>query len=148
MSIFRSRFAFVLLLLFSQADFMIHGREHQLRQRHARELKKTGGAEKKPKAPKKVKGTAGGGNTSGGGDRNGTTGSMLVEKQQCMAPTHPLVIDSQSRTSGSCQALSCGGGCCRYHTAFLICDTKNLYPHQPCVCNADTNNNAGAITGL
>ena len=66
----------------------------------------------------------------------------LIEDHQCMDRYRPDVIAAANgaETTQGCEANECGGGCCRYYTYFLTCDTDNSYPHQPCVCNDITNN--------
>jgi hypothetical protein len=61
--------------------------------------------------------------------------AQLEETKPCIDFSNPLAVASAAKTTSSCKNNGCGGGCCRYHTAFLTCDTKNNFPHQACICN-------------
>jgi hypothetical protein len=77
----------------------------------------------------------------------GGNGSELIEPRQCLSFDDASVKLSAAKTVGQCKTNSCSG-CCRFHTAFLTCDTKNTYRRQQCVCNERTNNaDRGATTG-
>ena len=88
----------------------------------------------------------------------GGTGIALIEPSQCKDWNDPLVQLSASRTVGSCKENKCDNGCCRYHTAFLTCDTKNAYTHLSCACDATepiddnrdvpTNGNDSVVIGV
>jgi hypothetical protein len=66
--------------------------------------------------------------------------AQLEENKPCMDFTDPLAVASAAKpdTSSECTNNQCGGGCCRYHTAFLTCDEDNDFPHQQCICNGLT----------
>jgi hypothetical protein len=66
--------------------------------------------------------------------------SDIEENHECYPFDDARGQTSAAKTQGSCKNNICNDGCCRYHTAFLTCDTKNDYPHQPCICNELTNN--------
>jgi hypothetical protein len=71
-------------------------------------------------------------------------GLLLEETHRCVEWTNPNIQGSIDRTTDSeCAINGCRseGSCCRYHTAFLTCDTDNTYAHQPCVCNEWTSGN-------
>jgi hypothetical protein len=67
----------------------------------------------------------------------GESGIAVFEPFPCKLFTDALVQSSAGRTVGSCETNTCDG-CCRYHTAFLTCDTGNIYPQLTCVCNDRT----------
>jgi hypothetical protein len=65
--------------------------------------------------------------------------NAVTERRPCLDASSGIVQQSRQRTTDdSCASLSCPGGCCRYHTAFLTCDESNSFPHQQCVCNENT----------
>jgi hypothetical protein len=70
----------------------------------------------------------------------GGSGIPIIEIHPCKPFDLPLVQESASRTIASCKTNICDDGCCRYHTAFLPCDTRNTFKYLSCVCNDRTNN--------
>jgi hypothetical protein len=72
---------------------------------------------------------------------------VLFEPRQCLPFDDQTVQVSAAKTVGQCKTNLCAG-CCRFHTAFLTCDTSNIYRQQQCVCNDRTNNGGGGILGV
>jgi hypothetical protein len=58
----------------------------------------------------------------------------LEENHACIPFSNPLVRNAFGSTaklaSPECDANDCGGGCCRFHTALLVCDVANDFPQQ------------------
>jgi hypothetical protein len=71
----------------------------------------------------------------------GGTGIALIEPSDCVLfDSNPQVKESTSRTIGGCMDNTCDDGCCRFHPAFLTCDTRNVFRTLDCICNERTNN--------
>jgi hypothetical protein len=74
----------------------------------------------------------------------GGIGIALIEPGTCepfvSSPPNAQVVSSASRTIGGCKTNTCDNGCCRLHTAFLTCDTKNTFKQLDCICNERTDN--------
>ena len=68
----------------------------------------------------------------------------LIERQNfCLDWNNPAVQDVATRTPDSCKTGVCGGesSCCRFHQAFMKCDTKNEHTTLACICNENTRSN-------
>eukprot|EP00339_Tiarina_fusa_P027847 CAMPEP_0117025076 /NCGR_PEP_ID=MMETSP0472-20121206/18565_1 /TAXON_ID=693140 ORGANISM="Tiarina fusus, Strain LIS" /NCGR_SAMPLE_ID=MMETSP0472 /ASSEMBLY_ACC=CAM_ASM_000603 /LENGTH=144 /DNA_ID=CAMNT_0004731701 /DNA_START=67 /DNA_END=498 /DNA_ORIENTATION=- len=77
---------------------------------------------------------------------------QITETKPCMLDTNPSVQAAAASplTDDTCRASSgiqCNAGCCRFHTQILVCDTKDLFTRQPCVCNGNTDNTPRDGTG-
>lgn len=61
----------------------------------------------------------------------------LLEIKPCVSMEK--ITDSQKEDyfgngDAMCNTNQCDGGCCRAYN-WLLCDTANLYPYVPCICN-------------
>jgi hypothetical protein len=77
----------------------------------------------------------------------GGAGIALIEPSNCQSFDSPVVAQAASRTIGGCAPNTCDG-CCRYHSAFLTCDTTNTFKQLDCVCNGRTNNANSVIKAV